>query len=232
MTHDASQPSALLLTEISRDLKPVRPRLVPSRLTLLLTPLALVASLSAVTLIGVRRDSAALGPFVMWGASIVQVGFGLMLVWTAARETTPAQRLPRSLVWSIIVTAWLVVVAVALWTYAVGPTSVLSDLAASKAGLVCGVGSGFVGASVVLAFAWFFRHSLAARPALAGAIYGAGAGITVNGGWRLACPISTPWHLLTAHAPAMVSTVALGAAVAHLMASSLRRSHGNPSTNR
>src|SRR5262245_13771777 len=189
MTHDASQPSALLLTEVSRDLKPVRPRPVPSRMTLLLAPLAVAASLSAVTLIGVRGDATALGPLVMWGASIVQAGVGLLLVWIAAREATPAQRLPRPLVWSIIVTAWLVVAAVALWTYSVGPTLVLSDLAASKAGLFCGIGGGFLGASVVVAFAWFLRHSLAGRPALAGAIYGAGAGITVDGGWRLACPV-------------------------------------------
>jgi hypothetical protein len=231
MTHDASHPSALLLTEISRDLKPVRPRPVPSRVTLMLTPLAIAASLSAITLIGVRRDSMALGPLLMWGASIVQTGVGLILVWIAAREVTPAQRLPRSLVWFTIVTAWLVVAAVALWTYAAGPTLALSDLAAGRAGLVCGIGGGFVGASVVVAFAWFLRHSLAGWPALAGAIYGAGAGITVNGGWRLACPISTPWHLLTAHVPAMISAVALGAVVAHLMASP-RRSHRHPSTNK
>jgi hypothetical protein len=230
MTHETSQPSALLLTEISRDLRPVRPRPVPSRMTLLLMPVAIAASLSAVTLIGVRGDSTALGPLVMWGASIIQVAVGLVLVWIAARETIPAQRLPRSLVWSISVTAWLVVAAVALWTYSVGPTLVLSDLAASRAALVCGVGGGLVGASVVVAFAWFFRHSLAARPALTGAIYGAGAGITVNGGWRLACPVSTPWHFLTAHGPAMVSTVVLGAVVAHLMASS-RRSHRIPPAN-
>lgn len=230
MTHDASHPPVRLLTEISRDLKPVRPRPVPSRMTLLLTPLAIAAALSAVTLIGVRRDSTALGPFVMWGASIIQVCVGLVLVWIAAHETIPAQRLPRSLVWSIIVTAWLVVAAVALWTYAVGPTLVLSDFAASRAAFVCGVGGGLVGASVVAAFAWFFRHSLAARPALAGAIYGAGAGITVNGGWRLACPVSTPWHFFTAHGPAMVFAVALGAVVAHVMASS-RRSRGVPPGN-
>ena len=32
------------------------------------------------------------------------------------------------------------------------------------------------------------------------------AGVAVNAGWRLACPISAPWHSIAAHGTAIVLT--------------------------
>src|SRR5215467_3922121 len=40
---------------------------------------------------------------------------------------------------------------------------------------------------------------------------GAGAGLAINAGWRIACPISTPWHALGAHGSAIIATMILGA---------------------
>src|SRR5262249_34687754 len=78
-------------------------------------------------------------------------------------------------------------------------------------GLGCGIGSTLAGGIVVLLFSWVFRNLLATRPTVAGALYGAGAGLAINAGWRIACPISHPWHALGAHGAAIVATVLLGA---------------------
>ena len=80
-------------------------------------------------------------------------------------------------------------------------------------GFVCGIGSTLAGGILVLFFSWVFRNSLATRPTVSGALYGAGAGLAINAGWRIACPISTPWHALGAHGAAIIATVILGSII-------------------
>ena len=63
-------------------------------------------------------------------------------------------------------------------------------------GFGCGIGSTLAGGILVLLFSWVFRNSLATRPTVAGALHGAGAGLAINAGWRIAWPISTQWHAL------------------------------------
>jgi phosphate/sulfate permease len=84
-------------------------------------------------------------------------------------------------------------------------------------GLGCGIGSTLAGGILVLLFSWVFRNSLATRSTIAGALYGAGAGLAINAGWRIACPISTPWHALGAHGAAIIATVILGALIGRLL---------------
>lgn len=218
MTQDRSRPPQALLAEVSRDLHPVRPSPLPWRKTFRVFPLALLAPLAVLAIIGLRRDTAILGPLVAWGASITQLALGVMLIWIAARESTPAHRLPKSIVRASLASAWLIVAAVALWTFAASPTVVPSQLSPWRIGLFCGLGGTLVGTLLVVLMARFLGRSLAARPALAGALAGASAGITMNAGWRLACPISSPAHSLTAHGAAVVATTLLGAIVVSWMA--------------
>src|SRR5258708_39643147 len=84
-------------------------------------------------------------------------------------------------------------------------------------GLGCGIGSTVAGGILVLVFSWLFRNSLATRPTVAGALYGAGAGLAINAGWRIACPVSTPWHALGAHGAAIIATVGLGALIGRIL---------------
>jgi hypothetical protein len=96
-------------------------------------------------------------------------------------------------------------------------------------GFGCGIGSTVAGGILVLFFSWVFRNSLAIRPTMAGALYGAGAGLAINAGWRIACPFSTPWHALGAHGAAIIATVILGALIGRYLGN--RRLHigGRPS---
>jgi hypothetical protein len=211
MTPDSPRPSNALLAEVSRDLHPVKPSPLPSRLALRLAPLAVVMSSAILLLIGFRKDAGTLGPLLMWGPSITQFGLAIMLVWIAAREGTPARRLPKNFVLFATVATCLVVAGMALWTFEASPSKVPSRVSPWVMGAACGVGGTIAGTLLVILFGWVFRRSLAARPAIAGALYGAGAGIAVNAGWRLACPVSTPWHSLGAHGAAIVLTTLLGA---------------------
>ena len=84
-------------------------------------------------------------------------------------------------------------------------------------GMACGIGSTIAGAILVGLFTLVYRSSLATRPVVSGALYGTGAGVAINAGWRLACPVSEPWHALGAHGTAVIATAILGALVGRIL---------------
>jgi hypothetical protein len=223
------KPPEALMRAIAGDLKPVRPSPQPLRLVLRMAPLALLVSSLILLAVGPRNDSGILGPLLTWGASAMQFVLAIAFVWIAAHESIPVGRLPRHVVYSATVAASLVVVAVTLLTFATSPANepllpvpiwVNQKLRISPwiMGFACGVGSTLAGGILVLFFSRVFRSSLATRPTVAGALYGAGAALAINAGWRIACPVSTPWHALGAHGAAIIATVALGALMGRLLA--------------
>jgi hypothetical protein len=147
----------------------------------------------------------------------------IALIWIAARESTPAGRLPRQVVYSAAVAASLVVVFVTQLTFSTNPASRTFHLHGIPLvspwimGFACGIGSTLAGGILVLFFSWVFRNSLATWPTVAGALYGAGAGLAINAGWRIACPVSIPWHALGAHGAAIIATVILGAVIGRFL---------------
>ena len=222
------KPPEALMRAIAQDLRPVRPSPQPLQLVLRMVPLALLVSSVILLAIGPRHDLARLGPLLTWGASAAQFVVALALVWIAAHESIPAGRLPRQMVYSAAAAAVLVVVFVTLLTFSTSPAiepvlrvpPIVNELLRVKPwlmGFACGIGSTLAGGVLVLLFSWIFRNSLATRPTAAGALYGAGAGLAINAGWRVACPVSTPWHALGAHGAAIIATVILGAFIGRFL---------------
>ena len=233
MMDRSPKPPEALMRAIAQDLRPVRPSPQPLHLALRMVPPALLVSSVILLVIGPRHDSGVLGPLLTWGASAAQFVLAIALIWIAAHESTPASRLPRQVVYSAAVSASLVVVLITLLTFSkssanqpvlpippwVHRTSITQALPASPwiMGLVCGIGSTLAGGMLILFFSWVFRNSLATRPTVAGTLYGAGAGLAINAGWRIACPVSTPWHALGAHGAAIIATVILGALIGRFL---------------
>ncbi|HKE29320.1 MAG TPA: NrsF family protein [Bryobacteraceae bacterium] len=224
MMDRSPKPPEALMRAIAQDLKPVRPSPRPLQLALRMAPIALLVSSVILLAVGLRADSGILGPLLTWGASAAQFSVAIALVWIAAHESRPAGRLPRQMVYNAAATAFLVVVSITLLTFSKSPASEpllplpprVNEMLRFKPwimGFGCGIGSTVAGGILVLFFSWVFRNSLATRPTAAGALYGAGAGLAINAGWRIACPISTPWHSLGAHGAAIIATVILGALI-------------------
>ncbi len=223
MMDRSPKPPEALMRAIAQDLRPVTPSPQPFHLALRMVPPALLVSSVILLAIGPRRDSGILGPLLTWGASAAQFVLAIALVWIAAHESIPAGRLPRQMVYSAAVAASLVVVFVTLLTFSISPATatlpvparINETLSVSPwiVGFACGIGSTLAGGILILFFSWVFRNSLATRPTVAGALYGAGAGLAINAGWRIACPFSTPWHALGAHGAAIIATVILGALI-------------------
>jgi hypothetical protein len=57
----------------------------------------------------------------------------------------------------------------------------------------------------------------ALSPQIAGALYGAGAGLLSDAGWRLFCHYSDPLHVLPTHLGAVVAATLLGALAGRLL---------------
>ncbi|HEX4757409.1 MAG TPA: NrsF family protein [Terracidiphilus sp.] len=234
MMDRSPKPPEALMRAIAQDLRPVKPSPQPLRLALRMVPLALLVSSLILLAIGPRYDSGILGPLLTWGASAVQFVLAIALVWIAAHESIPVGRLPRHIVYSAAVAASLVVVFISLLTFSTSPANepllrvpprINEILRASPwiMGFACGIGSTLAGGILVLFFSWVFRNSLVTRPTVAGALYGAGAGLAINAGWRIACPVSTLWHALGAHGAAIIATVILGALIGRFLGN--RRLH-------
>jgi hypothetical protein len=233
MMDRSPRPPETLMRAIANDLKPVRPSPEPLQLALRLVPFALLVSSIILLTIGPRHDSLILGPLLTWGASAAQFVLAVTLVWIAAHESTPAGRLPRQIVYTAAVAGSLVVVFITLLTFSASPApptlpvpqriSEILRVSPWIVDLACGVGSTLAGGILVLFFSRAFRNSLATRPTVAGALYGAGAGLAINAGWRIACPFSTPRHALGAHGAAIIATVLVGALIGRFLGS--RRLH-------
>ena len=211
------KPPPELMRAILRDLKPVSPSPQPVHLAVRMAPLALLFSSLILVATGVRRDAGALGPLVIWGASGLQFVAGIALVWIAAHEGTPARRLPWQIVCSAAGAAFVVVVVVTLLTYS--SSAVLGPIRDTpwRLDLACGLGSTIAGGILVVLFACIFRNSVATRPTVAGALYGAGAGLVINADWRVLCPGSNLRHALGAHGAAILATVLLGALIGRVL---------------
>ena len=218
------KPPEALMRAIAQDLRPVKPSPQPLHLALRMVPLALLVSSLILLAIGPRYDSRILGPLLTWGASAAQFVLAIVIVWIAAHESAPAGRLPRQMVYLAAAAASLLVIFVTLLTFSAGPATEpllpvpprVNEMLRDSPwimGFACGIGSTLAGGILVLFFSWVFRNSLAIRPTVAGALYGAGAGLAINAGWRIACPFSTPWHALGAHGAAIIATVILGALI-------------------
>jgi hypothetical protein len=238
MMDRSPQPPEALMRAIAQDLRPVRPSPQPLQLVLRMVPLALLVSSVILLGIGPRHDLGVLGPLLAWGASAAQFVLAMVLVWIAAHESTPAGRLPRQLVYLAAVTGSLVVVFVTLLTFSTSPANEpllrvpqrVNEMPSPWImGFACGIGSTVAGGILVLLFIWMFRNSLATRATVAGALYGAGAGLAINAGWRIACPVSTPWHALGAHGAALVATVILGALIGRYLGNRRLQSGGRRS---
>jgi hypothetical protein len=87
-----------------------------------------------------------------------------------------------------------------------------------RADTFCVRGSLAAGAPLLFLAGWWLGRSLPGQPWLAGALFGAGAGLTADAGWRLVCPVSDPWHVLVSHTGAVVVLATIGAVGAYLVA--------------
>ena len=217
---DHSPPERLRLA-VQRDLKPVRPLLSPWVRAVWLLPIGIAICVGVPWMLGLRRDASVLGGWLSWGASGGQILVGLVLVGIALRESVPGRALPRLVLWTSVVCGLGVMAAVTVATWAVSPTAAPVSFQWPFFSY-CLRHSALIGVPLVALAAWLAARALPLRPITTGALYGLGAGLIADAGWRLFCDVSAPGHVLLAHGGAVLLLMVVGMA-AGTIGSRIRR---------
>lgn len=207
--------------ELAREMRPVRPLLLPWQRTALLVPAAALAWLAAPAALGLRGDLARIGPLLAWGGSLFQLGLAVGLIALALRETVPGSAVAAPIAWWLLATAAALIALLAFVTNTISPEQV-PRLETMASWSFCWTGAVLVGATLLLLLFVLVARGLPMRPALAGGLAGMAAGTAVDGGWRLYCNYSSPVHVLSSHGGAVLA-LALAGLVAGTVMSGVRR---------
>jgi hypothetical protein len=213
-----------LLAAVGRGLRPVKPLASPARRVLALLPLGLVLLVAIPAFWGLRGNISLLGFGIAWGLSGVQALAGLLIVGAALREAVPGRELSGSAVAATVAVAVLLFVGLTLVTNRVLPVFERPE-AFGQSIWECFWMAAASSVPGLAAVAWLTARALPTRPALAGAIYGLGAGLLADAGVRLFCWVSTPAHVLVAHGGAILFLVGVGAGAATLVERIKARRH-------
>jgi hypothetical protein len=204
---------AALRAAVARDLRPVRPLARPLARLVWVVPVAIAVVAATVAVFGVRRDAPQLGMALTWIASGLQLVLGLALVAAALRESVPGTTLSRRAIGLVLGTGIIVTVTVTFMTWMVSPTRIAPEFV-RYVWSVCVAGTIAAALPVLAVSGWLAARAFPLRPRIAGALYGLGAGLVADAGWRLFCHFSDPVHVLGAHTLAVAIVVAVAALTA------------------
>jgi hypothetical protein len=199
-----------LLAVVSRDLRPLAPLAAPSRRTLWLVPIALVLLCAAVLVFGLRRDAPILGFKLTWVASVLQMLLGLALTTAALRESVPGTTLSRRAVGLAFGTTIVAVITITWMTWLASPPMITPRFM-GYIWRVCVAGTVVSALPALAVSGWLAARAFPLRPRLAGALYGLGAGLMADAGWRLFCHFSNPAHVFNAHLLSVAACGLIGA---------------------
>jgi hypothetical protein len=197
---------------VARDIKPVRPLWGPGRRLLWLVPIAIAVFLYAPFEYG-HRDFDRLGFLASWGVSALQWAAGLLILGVALRHAVPGRALTRRSILATLVGALSLIVLVTVVTYAVEPTEMPPGVS-FLFWYECVKWPMLIAAPILLVASLLAMRAFPTRPGLVGALCGLAAGVLADSGWRLACDVSAPSHVLGAHGAAVVFLSLVGALVA------------------
>jgi len=165
-------------------------------------PLAIVAFLAPLLILGPRPDLDRLGVGLAWLPVAVQLllGFGLMAM--ALREAVPGFGISRGMIVGLIVAAIALHLAANSAIWLAYPTT--SEKIWSL-WWMCFRHELFLGVPFLVVVTWLAVRALPVRPCTVGLLSGVGGGVMADATWRMVCPISEPYHVFSSHlAPVFV----------------------------
>ena len=206
---------------IKSDLRPVRPLPSPARRALRLAPLVALTLIAASSVFALRGDAGTLGWVLTWGTSLTQAALALSLIALALHDAVPGRMLTRSAVW-LAAGSVLGFSLVATWrTWSLSPTMILPGMVA-WVGRICFVGTVVSALPLLAVAAMLASRARVVRPWSSGTLYGLGAGLGADAGWRLFCHFSDPMHVFATHTGGVLAATLIGVLVAVSVAARLR----------
>jgi Negative regulator of sigma F len=204
---------ASLQAVIRRDLRPVRRLAPPAQRVLWLTPLAVFTLVAASRVFSLRQDATVLGWGLTWGTSLLQTIVALVLIALALRDAVPGRSLGARVTMLVVGAVAGLSAVVTLRTWSVSPTTI-DVLSPVVVGEICFTGTLIAALPLLVASAVLAHRAFSVRPWSSGALYGLGAGLGADAGWRLFCHFSDPAHVFPTHTGAVLTVALLGMLVA------------------
>ena len=214
MTRETAGPT--LRERIASDLAPVTPLPTPWLRAAAALPLGILLLFAASTVYSLRGDAGQLGWTLTWGLSTVELALGMLLIGFALREAIPGRVWSPPALLASLGAALAAVLVITFATWRASPTRIVDESVAYVTS-VCFAYPLLAALPVILFAGLLASRAYPLRPQIAGALYGAGAGLLSDAGWRLFCHYSDPAHVLTAHLGAIVAASLLGALVGRLL---------------
>ena len=140
---------------------------------------------------------------------------GITLIALALREAVPGRALSAYASGGATGGAIMLLVVVTVTTATV---THVRPAAPIRIGEICFLGSFSSGVPVVAVAGLLAATAFPVRPVLVGTLYGLGAGLMADAGWRLFCEFSGPAHVFPFHLGAIAANVVLGIAWSVLLA--------------
>jgi hypothetical protein len=196
-----------LRRRIEDDLGPVRPLAPVWRRTLLTACCATGIFVLSLVVIPLRSDMPMLPLWLSWGASLLELGLGVLLIGMSLREAVPGQALPTPTVVLAVVTAMALQVAVGIgsWLLAPGlPEAVAEVISSIDAGMTCLRHDASLALPTLVVTLLLVLRALPVRPSVAGLLGGCGAGMSADAITHLVCPMADLRHVLVWHSGAIV----------------------------
>jgi hypothetical protein len=205
-----------LRDEVARSLAPVRPLGAPLKRAALFLPLGAAIMVLVLLVRGLRWDAEAVGVARLWGGSMLQLVGAVLVLAAAFAESIPGRLSSASRQALRALLALSFVIGLTALTFQVSPTHVPPGLAAAYF-RVCTRQPFLLGLLPLAVAVALLLRGLPARPGIAGALAGLGAGLVSDAGWRLFCEVADPAHVLATHAAAILALTAVGTAVVTLV---------------
>jgi hypothetical protein len=186
----------------------VRPLPSPWMRALWIVPLAVITVAAAPVAFDVRADASRLGWMLGWGASLLQVSIGFAIIGASLRESIPGRGWSRGAIalWLTLPIALVILVTLASWE----SSRILLQRGWWVVAGVCFAGSAASALPVVALASVLTARAYPTRPAITGAMLGAGAGLMADAGWRMFCHFTEPSHVLSAHLGGVVLSTVMG----------------------
>jgi hypothetical protein len=214
MNRDAAPPS--LRERIAGDLAPVSPLRRPWLRAAAALPLGILLLFGASAVYGVRGDAGRLGWTLTWGLSTVELALGMLLIGMSLRDAVPGRVWSPPVLAASLVTTLGAVTLITLVTWRISPTRIAGEPVAYVTRICFGY-TLLAAVPVILFVGLLVSRAYPLRPWIAGALYGAGAGLLSDAGWRLFCHYSDPWHVLPSHLGAVLAASLIGALTGRLL---------------
>lgn len=182
-----------------------------------LTPLALFTLVAASRIFNVREDASLLGWGLTWGTSILQTLLALGLITLALREAVPGRSIGSGVLMLAVGLVTALSAVVTLRTWSVSPITI-EPYSPTVIGGICFTGTVLAALPLLVAAAVLAHRAFTVRPWWSGALYGLGAGLGADAGWRLFCHFSDPAHVFPTHTGAVIVVMLLGMVMARVTA--------------